>query len=304
MPSNLLSAFTLDSITDALSQEGLVLDVTSYRCRIRSDLAAALAKPLLLLYQDYPAYLEHSGFIDFDIQLNSKRTGWLEKNVEFSWDGQTPFPALPLNQVHPLFEWGLNWCISTLAGEDIVIHAAVLERNGGALVLPGDPGSGKSTLCAELCLSGWRLLSDELTIISPITGHVRPMPRPISLKDASIGIIQSRFPDAPITAPIGDTRKGDIAYVRPPVMAIHRWSDEVPIRHVIFPRYSPASPLDSFVLTKARMLSRLLDNTFNIGVFGTSGFAALAEAVVDSKGYEVKYGDLSEVAAWIETTCR
>ena len=91
MPSNLLSAFTLDSITDALSQEGLVLDVTSYRCRIRSDLAAALAKPLLLLYQDYPAYLEHSGFIDFDIELNSKRTGWLEKNVEFSWDGQTPF---------------------------------------------------------------------------------------------------------------------------------------------------------------------------------------------------------------------
>lgn len=304
MSSNLLSAFTLESITEALSHKGLVLDVASYRCRIRSDLAVTLAEPLLLLYGNYPAYLKPSGFIDFDIQLNSKRTGWFEKSVEFSWDDQTPFPSLPMNQVHPLFEWGLNWCVSTLAGEDIVIHAAVLERNGGALVLPGDPGSGKSTLCAELCLSGWRLLSDELTIISPKTGHVRPMPRPISLKDASIEIIRSRFPKATITTPIGDTRKGNIAYVCPPVTAIRRWADEAPIRHVVFPHYSAAAPLQSSTLTKARTLSRLLDNTFNVGIFGTSGFAALAEAIVGTDGYEVEYGDLSDVAEWINTTCR
>lgn len=303
MPSNLLSAFTLDSIVEALSEEGLVLEIASYRCRVRSDLAVTLAEPTLLLYQDYPASLKPSGFIDFDIRLNSKRARWFNKNVEFSWDHQIPFPPLPLNQVHPLFEWGLNWCISTLAGENIVIHAAVLERNGGALVLPGDPGSGKSTLCAELCLSGWRLLSDELTIISPITGYVKPIPRPISLKDASIGIIHSRFPNATMSVPIADTRKGNIAYVRPPKESILQWQNAVPIQTVVFPHFSTAARFQSSNLTKARMLSKLLDNTFNVGILGPSNFSALAGAIVNSNAYEVKYGNLSDVTAWIDKIC-
>lgn len=305
MSSNFLSAFTLDTITKALAGEGLGLDVASYRCRIRSDLAPELAEPLLLLYRDYPASLAPTGFVDFDIRLSKKRSGWFEKSVEFSWDEQTPFPALPLNQVHPLFEWGFNWCISTLAtGVDAVIHAAVLERNGGALVLPGDPGSGKSTLCAELCLSGWRLLSDELTIVSLASGQVKPVPRPISLKDASIRLIQSHFPDAVITNPIEDTRKGNIAYVRPPINAIRLWDDEVPVRHIVFPRFSIATRFQASQLTKARTLSRLLDNTFNVGILGASGFATLAQVVTNASSYEVEYGDLSEVAEWIDSTCR
>ncbi|MFT3847233.1 MAG: HprK-related kinase A [Propionivibrio sp.] len=263
-----------------------------------------LAEPLLFLYRDYPASLAPNGFVDFDIRLSKKRSGWFGSSVEFSWDDQTPFPALPLNQVHPLFEWGLNWCISTLAGEDIVIHAAVLERNGRALVLPGDPGSGKSTLCAELCLSGWRLLSDELTVISPASGRVKPMPRPISLKDASIRLIQSRFPGTDMTKPVEDTRKGNIAYVRPPLDAVRRWDDEVACYHVVFPQYLAAARFQASQLTKARTLSRLLDNTFNVGILGAPGFAALAQAVTNMSGHEVEYGDLSEVTEWIDSTCR
>jgi len=305
MSSKSLSAFALDSITNAIAEDGLELEVASYRCRIRSSLASALAEPLLLLYRDYPASISPDGFVDFDIQLNKKRSGWFEEAVEFSWDEQTPFPALPLNQVHPLFEWGLNWCISTLAaGSDAVVHAAVLERNGGVLVLPGDPGSGKSTLCAELCLSGWRLLSDELAIISLADGSVRPVPRPISLKDASIRLIQSHFPDAAMTRPIGDTRKGDIAYIRPPLEAVKSWADEAPVRYVIFPRFSAAASLQSSPLTKARTLSRLLDNTFNVGSLGASGFASLAQTMSNASGYELEYGDVSEVADWIDSTCR
>ena len=303
MSSSVLGAFTLDSIREALTGEGLGLEVASYRCRVRSDLGAELAEPLLLLYQEYPASLGNKGFVDLDVCLKSRRAGWRRSEVEFSWDDQSPFPALPRDQVHPLFEWGLNWCISTLAGTDIVTHAAVLEKNGGALVLPGDPGSGKSTLCAELCLSGWRLLSDELTIISRTNGCVRPMPRPISLKDASIGLIHSRFPGTPMTTPIGDTRKGTIAYVRPPAASVERWADEVPVRHIIFPRYSPAARLQPSPLSRAWMLSRLLDNTFNVGLLGKTGFELLARAIANATGYGVEYGDLSEVAAWVDVTC-
>ena len=304
MSSIALGTLALDSISNALTGGGLGLEVGPYRCRIRSDQGRELAEPLHLLYREYPASLTPSGFIDLDLTLSKKRSGWRRREVEFAWEHESPFPPLPLDQVHPLFEWGLNWCISTVSGEDIVIHAAVLERNGGALVLPGEPGSGKSTLCAELCLSGWRLLSDELTIISATSGRAKPMPRPISLKDESIRLIRSRHADAVITTPIGDTRKGAIAYVRPPADSVARWAEEVPVRHVAFPRFSPAAPLQAQPLTQAKMLSRLLDNTFNVGLLGRTGFTGLALAVANASAHEITYGDLSDVAAWIDLTCQ
>jgi predicted ATPase len=47
-----------------------------------------------------------------------------------------------------------------------MLHAAVVEKNGKALILPALPGSGKSTLSAALAMNGWRFLSDEFTMIS------------------------------------------------------------------------------------------------------------------------------------------
>ena len=64
-----------------------------------------------------------------------------------------------------MLEWGLNWCVAGHAHQYLMLHAAALERNGRAVILPGDPGAGKSTLTAALMLSGWRLLSDEITLV-------------------------------------------------------------------------------------------------------------------------------------------
>ena len=291
-------------IEHCLRGGGLGLQVASFRCLLRSD-TGLLATPLRLLYQDYPVELAPSGFYDFRIRLSRTRPNfWKKWEVAFDWEGSSPFPALPLAHTHPLFEWGLNWCVATASGLHTVIHSAVVERHGQALVLPGQPGAGKSTLCAALALGDWRLLSDELTIVAQSDGLVQAVPRPISLKGTSIDLIGTQFPLADMTVPVTETHKGSIAYARAPSPAVASGNISAPIGYVVFPRFKSGAGLAFERLSRASALAELMKNTFNVGMMGADGFEALARAVAHAKCYAVEYGDLSSILQWVDTTCR
>ena len=287
-----------------LRRDGLVLHVASFRVLVRSD-TGLLAEPLRQLYQDYPVEPVPSGFHDFRVRLSrTRRAFWKAREVTFDWDGSSPFPALPLAHTHPLFEWGLNWCVATASGLHTVIHSAVVERDGHALLLPGQAGAGKSTLCAALSLGDWRLLSDELTIVSKSDALVQPVPRPISLKGRSIDLIGRQFPLADMTAPVTQTHKGSIAYARAPSPSVASSNNAAPIGYVVFPRFKADAEFYSEPLSRATALAELMKNTFNVGLMGPDGFAALARAIAHAKCYAVEYGDLSSILQWVDTTCR
>jgi hypothetical protein len=50
------------------------------------------------------------------------------------------------------------------------VHAAALELDGNAVILPAQPGSGKSTLSIALVRQGLRLLSDDMPFLSNTPG--------------------------------------------------------------------------------------------------------------------------------------
>src|SRR5690349_22879332 len=166
-----------------LAGPGLVLRTGPFTNRIRTDVPL-LRDGLALLYADYPV-AEPGGFADFNLSLH--RAGglrrWYRPQVHFAQEGVAPFKPLPLAQAFPMFEWVMNWCVTHRAHSYLIIHAAVLERHGRALILPAPPGSGKSTLCAALVTRGWRLLSDEMTLVRLSDGALLPVPRPVSLKN-------------------------------------------------------------------------------------------------------------------------
>jgi HprK-related kinase A len=285
-----------------LNSGHLAIAIGDFWFSLRSSIAA-LYSPLQQLYRDYPCSISASDTLcDARIGVEAKRN-YFSRQARFIWEDSAPFPALPISQAHPLFEWGLNWAVATMAGQRIVIHSAVLERNGKALLLPGEPGSGKSTLCAALAFSGWRLLSDELSVINPMTHEVHPYPRPISLKNESIDIIARNFPSVYLTEPISDTRKGSIAYARPDEFAVAASYRPAPIGHVIFPKFSTNGAFEFTPMSRAQTLSKLLENTFNVGILGQTGFVGLATSLLEAQCYAFSYGSLEEALEGIAELC-
>lgn len=285
-----------NELAGLLAGPGLRLRTGPVVSRIHSRLPA-LAQGIALHYADHPIE-EPEGFADFHVRLASPRglRRWLQPQVLFQFDGAPPFHPLPADQVFPMLEWGLNWCVSSHCHQYLIVHAAVLERSDRALVLPAPPGSGKSTLCAGLVSRGWRLLSDELTLIEPFSGNIVALARPISLKNDSIEVIR-RFAPACVLGPtVHDTLKGSVAHFKAPADSVRRAAEPARPGWIVLPRYEPGAQARLTPLAKGRAFMQLADNAFNYSLHGRSGFEVLAKVIEACACYEFAYSDLNEAA--------
>ena len=281
-----------------LRDPGIWLRTGPFSLRIQSSLKS-VAEGLAELYGQFEVRNPHEGFADFHVSVNppSSLRRWLRPQANFSFDGIEPFKPLPLDQAYPMLEWGLNWCVSVHAHHYLIIHAAVVEKNGLAAILPAPPGSGKSTLTAGLVLSGWRLLSDELTLIDRKTGLIHALPRPVSLKNESIPLIRAFRPDVFINRASHDTAKGTVAHMRPPKASVQRQHEPARPGWVIFPKWAAGAATELVPRSKAQTFMFLAQNAFNYSHLGADGFRAGTALVAQTACYDFRYSRLDEAIA-------
>jgi HprK-related kinase A len=231
-------------------------------------------------------------FADFHVAVDAPTSvrRLLRRQALFRSGGHRPFLPLPAAQAFPMLEWGLNWCVSANCHQYLVVHGAVAERGGRAMILPAPPGSGKSTLCAALVARGWRLLSDELTLIDITSGRIVPLPRPISLKNESIEAVRRFWPEAAIGPVVHDTVKGSVAHVRPPSESVRRSMQDVIPGWVVLPRFKAGHPMSLEPVSKAAAFMQMVDSAFNYSIHGRGGFEALADLIAASSCYRFEYG--------------
>ena len=292
-----LSAWNRAELNERLSGSGLTVHTGPFSARIRTKISSVV-DGIVLLYADYPVS-DGDSFADFHVALQQPRgpRRWFRPQVTFYFDGVAPFKPLPLAQALPLLEWGLNWCVGNHAHQFLLIHAAAIERDGCAAILPGPPGSGKSTLTAFLVHNGWRLLSDELALLSLAGGSVTALARPISLKNQSIDIIARRLPSARMSPRCKDTAKGAVALLRAPHESVARSGETAQPAWVIFPKFRAGSDGRLRPRSKADTLIEIGHNAFNYSVHGKLGFELLSQ-LIDSCGcYDFSYDCLDQAFA-------
>lgn len=296
----ILRDLSKEALVRLLANEGLGLEVGCLAFEIRT-VSAHISDQLALLYADYPL-LQENAFHDFSVSLQPIRSGWSlsKRSIIFKQSGVRPFHPMPVAHAFPLLEWGLNWCVATKMHCWVIVHAAVLERKGQAIVLPGLPGAGKSTLCAVLAGRGWRLLSDEHAIFDPATTALIPAPRPISLKNESIQIVGSILPDAVISSSVYDTHKGIIAHMKPSADSVARAKEGAIPRWIIFPSFERDGPTELVGANKGETLVSLAENAFNYSLHGTQGFRLIGDVVEMSDTYRLMYGSVTAAADLID----
>jgi HprK-related kinase A len=275
-------------------RRGMTLEVGALRVAIRSN-ARGFAPTFGRLYAHSRfSPRPDNGLIDFPLALR-RRHGLrrlVAPQVTLYSDQQHPFHPFPEDHAFPFFEWGMNWYLATQAHQYLLLHAAVVEKAGRALIMPARPGSGKSTLCAALIHRGWRLLSDEFGLVAGEGAQLLALPRPTALKNESIDILGRFAPEAVIGPVFPRTRKGAVAHVMPPAQSTERAHEPARPGWVVFPQYTAGVTTRLHPFPKGRAFLKLSGNAFNYKLKGPSGFRAVARIIHASHTYFLEFDSL------------
>lgn len=294
----LIGDLTPDEFGEQLRSSGLGLRVGPFDVHLRANVGGIIDQPLHRLYRDYPL-VEGDHVFTCHVAMKEVRRFGLRPGrlVRFTVDGRAPHEDLPAAQALAVFEWGLNLVIALRMHCFLMLHSAVVERNGYALALPAAPGSGKTTLCAALAARGWRLLSDEFGLLRPGTTSFVPMPRPMPLKNESIAVVRDFTPGIELGPSIPNTRKGTVAHVRPTAASVQRQHVPACVRWIVFPEWHAESPLSLREISSHEGFMRICTNAFNYGMLGASAFETVREVIGASHCFRLVYSSLDEAVA-------
>ncbi|NRQ43655.1 HprK-related kinase A [Rheinheimera sp. YQF-2] len=236
---------------------------------------------------------------DFDLKVERR---WLGLRSDY-YVGSASEHFRMTNKAHlpAIFEWAFNWSIASFQHHYLAFHAAVLQKGDVSIILPAEPGAGKSTLSALLMLQGWRLLSDETCLIDLQSADIVPCVRPVSLKNKSLDVIRQRYPAAAMALNIPDTIKGTVGYLLPTTISWHGYQQSCVATHIIFPRYDSDCYSTIFApVSLGQGIMQLINNSFNYSVLGAEGFAALSQLCRTVTMLQLTYADTDEALSLLE----
>jgi len=123
---------------------------------------------------------------------------------------------------------------------------------------------------------------------------ITPVPRPVSLKNASIPLIKVRYPTALFSDAALDTLKGTVAHMQPPVDAVQRGDQVALPGFIVFPRYVAGSATQWLPVERHVAVLRCVEQSFNYSLQGETGFNTLVALSQASHCHSLQYSQFDE----------
>jgi hypothetical protein len=143
------------------------------------------------------------------------------------------------------------------------VHAGALFDGRRCILLPADPGHGKTTLTAALMRAGYQLLTDEVSLLESGTLRIWPAPLPLAIKPGSLQPLSASYPQLrDLDSHLRDDLQR-VRYLSPEhAQLVPDLQQTYPVGRIVFPRYRPQSPTELRSIGRAEALTRLLHESF------------------------------------------
>ena len=286
----------------ALVRHSFTISVGPRTFRIGSDWRAPI-DDLAALYDSYPQ--PRGAIPNFTVRLEATKPWrrFIRPSVAIAGDYTLP-DAVPVSLAHGLLAAEMAMNLQMALGERrfLLLHASSVEKDGKTLIITGESGSGKSTLSALLGNDGWRFMGDEFALIDPVTGWAHPFPRPISLKNESVALMQELLPSATFGPPMNGTPKGDIRHLVPARDAIAAMRITAPPALILFPRFGYESAVRDMGVSE--VFVRLTQASTNYVMLAEAGYTALTNLVTNTPCRAIDYPDTKTAIATVERLWR
>lgn len=184
-----------------------------------------------------------------------------------------------------------------------IMHAGLVGKDGGCIVLPGISGAGKSTLTGWLASHGWYFGGDD--IIGLAAGRdgllALPFPTALAVKNGSWPILAAHYPSL-MAQPVIPCAARDARYMPLPRHRQIPWTTSSrKVRAIVFPRYEAGSPATAVPIDLQEGLTLLSASGITTGDHLDADllqglFAYLEELPI----FRLTYGDLQSAQPLLE----
>lgn len=165
----------------------------------------------------------------------------------------------------------------------IWLHAGAATRDGTSVLVAGPWGSGKSTVIAGLCRSGWKYLSDDMAPYDPSSGKILPFPTTIAYREP-----------------------GDRALSREDLAGLPKEHvgleperiQEAPVQPeaIFFPTYDPDCPAKTTPRAAAKAAVSLVESCQNAGRHRGDAIGHLCQLAGRVPAFRLRYNDQSNTS--------